>query len=112
MISVDRTSGNEMSQSVAAALSPTTEPQKFRFAVPSAHEDCLLNSLPVKSTMKPESMGTLQSGHAGDRCGTIPPLRRHRLSVADLTTSMHGSEHSNGIARDWTTREIDDSVAA
>ena len=48
--------------------------------------------------MKPESMGTLQSGQrAGDGCGTIPPLRRHLMGVADLTTSMHGSEHSAGI---------------
>ena len=39
-------------------------------------------------------MGTLQSGHAGDGCGTVPPLRRQLMGVADLTTSMHGSEHS------------------
>jgi len=26
--------------------------------------------------MKPESMGTLQSGHAGDGFGTVPPLLR------------------------------------
>jgi len=25
--------------------------------------------------MKPESIGTLQSGHTGDGCDTVPPLR-------------------------------------
>jgi len=52
--------------------------------------------------MKPESMGTLQSGHAGDRCGTIPPLRRNLMGWADLTTSMHGPEHSTGFATSWS----------
>jgi len=49
--------------------------------------------------MKPESMGTLQSGQAGERCGTVPPLRRHR--TADLTNSMHGTERPTGTGIDY-----------
>jgi len=49
--------------------------------------------------MKPESMGTLQSGQAGERCGTVPPLRRHL--TGDLTNSMHGTERPTGTGLNY-----------